>query len=432
MSYRNPGQIYIANPNAFMEAFEKGIAPVKAELERKAAERKERAQKYDSANAKLKQSLQYPEWVKKYGKQKADTIRSMVEEDYISNNKFASATQSEQQDMLDELNANITSIAQKTDAAIMLDKSELLPGQFEDNPEFLDFLTSKPDSSNEILLERIDGQVGFSYMKDGKKQFLSTEKIPDGAMNYRGKSQVYEAFESGIKTAVGEIDDHVRKAGEITSVKNKLKREANNIFSKINDPSQRAYLFELAQADIKGVDEDQVDYSYTDIINDDNLREAADSVILEYIESRIEDDSAEIYGVKQDQKEKLEAQRLAEEKAKQKIVKPTSAEIKAAERSEFKEMFDADPIQVYLSAKGSAVDIDEDTGEALISYNTKTKRYDIVSDGNTASLTKEELFASAYKDSKDVLDVMLQDFREKKSFISSMAQQPQENNDFLD
>jgi len=53
MSYRNPGQIYIANPNAFMEAFEKGIAPVKAELERKAAERKERAQKYDSANAKL-------------------------------------------------------------------------------------------------------------------------------------------------------------------------------------------------------------------------------------------------------------------------------------------------------------------------------------------------------------------------------------------
>jgi len=319
MSYRNPGEIYIANPNAFMQAFEKGIAPIKAELERKAAERKERAQKYDLANAKLKQNLQYPEWVKKYGKQKADTIKSIVEEDYISNNKFASATQSEQQDMLDELNTSITSIAQKTDAALQIDFNEILPGQFEDNPEFLDFIENKPAIDNNISLEKVNGQMGFSYIKDGKKSFLSVDKIPDGAIGYQGRSQVYDVFEAGIKDAVKQVDDHVRKAGEATSMKNKLARSANNIFAQINDPSQRAYLFELAQSELKDQEEGKVDYSYMDIIDNDNLREAADGVILEYIQSRIEDDSAEIDGIKQAQKEQQERERKAAEAAAAKV-----------------------------------------------------------------------------------------------------------------
>jgi len=319
MSYRNPGEIYIANPNAFMEAFEKSVAPYKAEIERKAEERKKRAEKYDASNARLKQSLDYPEWVKKYGKQKADAIKSMVEEDYIANNRFASGTQSEQQDMLDELQSNIGTIVQKTDAALQIDFNEILPGQFENNQEFLDFIENKPDIDNQISLEKVNGQMGFSYIKDGKKSFLSVDKIPDGAINYQGRSQVYDVFEAGIKDAVKQVDDHVRKAGEATSMKNKLARSANNIFAQINDPSQRAYLFELAQSELKNQEEGKVDYSYMDIIDNDNLREAADGVILEYIQSRIEDDSAEIDGIKQAQKEQQERERKAAEAAAAKV-----------------------------------------------------------------------------------------------------------------
>jgi len=319
MSYRNPGEIYIANPNAFMEAFEKSVAPYKAEIERKAEERKKRAEKYDASNARLKQSLDYPEWVKRYGKQKADAIKSMVEEDYIANNRFASGTQSEQQDMLDELQSNIGTIVQKTDAALQIDFNEILPGQFENNQEFLDFIENKPDIDNQISLEKVNGQMGFSYIKDGKKSFLSVDKIPDGAINYQGRSQVYDVFEAGIKDAVKQVDDHVRKAGEATSMKNKLARSANNIFAQINDPSQRAYLFELAQSELKNQEEGKVDYSYMDIIDNDNLREAADGVILEYIQSRIEDDSAEIDGIKQAQKEQQERERKAAEAAAAKV-----------------------------------------------------------------------------------------------------------------
>lgn len=319
MSYRNPGEIYIANPNAFMEAFEKSVAPYKAEIERKAEERKKRAEKYDASNARLKQSLDYPEWVKKYGKQKADAIKGMVEEDYIANNRFAMGTQSEQQDMLDELQSSIGAIAQKTDAALQIDYDEILPGQFEDNPEFLDFITNKPAQDNQVSLERVNGQMGFSYIKNGQKAFLSVDKIPDGATGYQGRSQVYEAFETGIKDAVKQVDDHVRKAGEATSVKNKLTRSANNIFAQINDPSQRAYLFELAQAELKDQEEGKVDYSYLDIASNEKLKKAADDVIISYIESRIEDDSAEIDGIKQAQKEQQERDRKASEAAAAKV-----------------------------------------------------------------------------------------------------------------
>ena len=319
MSYRNPGEIYIANPNAFMEAFEKSVAPYKAEIERKAEERKKRAEKYDASNARLKQSLDYPEWVKRYGKQKADAIKGMVEQDYIANNRFASGTQSEQQDMLDELQSNIGTIVQKTDAALQIDFNEILPGQFENNQEFLDFIENKPDIDNQISLEKVNGQMGFSYIKDGKKSFLSVDKIPDGAIGYQGRNQVYDAFEAEIKGAVKEVDDHVRKAGEATSMKNKLARSANNIFAQINDPSQRAYLFELAQAELKDQEEGKVDYSYMDIIENDDLRGAADGVILEYIQSRIEDDSAEIDGIKQAQKEQQERERKAADAAAAKV-----------------------------------------------------------------------------------------------------------------
>jgi len=320
MSYRNPGQIYIANPNAFMEAFEKGIAPVKAELERKAAERKERAQKYDSANAKLKQSLQYPEWVKKYGKQKADTIRSMVEEDYISNNRFASATQSEQQDMLDELNVNISTIANKTDAALQLDYDEILPGHFAENKEFLDFLASKPDSNNDISLERVNGQVGFSYMKDGKKLFLSADQIPDGAMNYQGKTATNQAISSAIDAVTKEVDDKFTSAKTLTGAAEYTRGKAGSIYSALDD-SQKEYLFEKMQIDLNGKEEGMGDYTYADVQSNPELKKIVDEGIVEYITGEIELDSRQLTRIKSEEQDRIRKNRekQAEELRKQGI-----------------------------------------------------------------------------------------------------------------
>lgn len=321
MSYRNPGQIYIANPNAFMEAFEKGIAPIKEKLEQKIKERKEREAKYDTANAQLKKSLNYPEWVNKYGKQKADTLKSMIEEDYISNNRFASATQSEQQDMLDELNVNITNIAQKTDAAIQLDYDEILPGHFEDNQEFLDFLASKPDQGSDISIERIDGQVGFSYMKDGQKIFLPESKIPDGAINYQGKTATNDVINKAILAAKDDVDDKFTTAKTMSEASGYTQTKAKQIYNAL-DEAQREYLFEEMQLDLNGDEEGTGNYSYSDVMENEDLRKLLDQGMEAYLTNRIENESRQLTRLRSEEEVRMREARekAAEEAAKTKPV----------------------------------------------------------------------------------------------------------------
>ena len=441
MSYRNPGQIYIANPNAFMEAFERGIAPIKEKLEQKIKERKEREAKYDTANAQLKKSLNYPKWVNKYGKQKADTLKSMIEEDYISNNRFASATQSEQQDMLDELNVNITNIAQKTDAAIQLDYDEILPGHFEDNQEFLDFLASKPDQGSDISIERIDGQVGFSYMKDGQKIFLPESKIPDGAINYQGKTATNDVINKAILAAKDDVDDKFTTAKTMSEASAYTQTKAKQLYNAL-DEAQREYLFEEMQLDLNGDEEGTGNYSYSDVMENEDLRKLLDKGMEAYLTNRIENESRQLTRLRSEEevarKEKVEElkeqQRKAAEKAAKEAADAQKVSQKDLDKKEFQEFFNSDPIGAFIAAQGSLVDIDEKTGQPMISYNNKTGRYDVISGGEVKSYTKNELFTSAYKESKDVLDFTLQDYRERKKFISSLTgpQQAQENNDFLD
>lgn len=321
MSYRNPGQIYIANPNAFMEAFERGIAPIKEKLEQKAKERKEREAKYDAANAQLKKSLNYPEWVNKYGKQKANTLKSMIEEDYISNNRFASATQSEQQDMLDELNVNIANIAKKTDAAIQLDYNEILPGHFEDNQEFLDFLASKPDQNNDISIERIDGQVGFSYIKDGQKIFLPESKIPDGAINYQGKTATNDVVNKAILAAKDDVDDKFTTAKTMSEASAYTQTKAKQIYSAL-DEAQREYLFEEMQIDLNGDEKGTGNYSYSDVMENKDLRELLDKGMEAYITNRIENESRQLTRLRSEEEVRMREARekAAEEAAKTKPV----------------------------------------------------------------------------------------------------------------
>ena len=115
--------------------------------------------------------------------------------------------------------------------------------------------------------------------------------------------------------------------------------------------------------------------------------------------------------------------------------KPTASEITTAKLNEFSDMFDSDPIGVFTSALGSSIKRDE-TGEPMISYNSKTKMYDVIDiDDETQSYTKQELFKRAYDESKSTIDVVLKDYRERKAFVSALEEANNakaENNDFLD
>ena len=309
MSYRNPGDIQIADPSAFMSAFNSVIEPYKAKLEQRAVEKKKLLEKYDAANAKLTASMDYPSWVEKYGSTKATAIKQMVEDDYIKNNRFAGASLSEQQAMLDEIQTNIVQGVKTLDAAVALDLREVLPSHLDNwtstNKEFMDFLASKPDDSNDITIERQNGELGFSYVTDGQKKFISQSKMPKGAIDYKGRSTINQEIQSTIAAGVKNIDSKFGEAVDLVGADQYLNTAAGSIYANIkNDPAKLETIFESLQIDFNGKEEGTGDFSYADAMADPKLKEIADQAITSYIASRIEDDSKELTRLKGKEREK--------------------------------------------------------------------------------------------------------------------------------
>jgi hypothetical protein len=311
MSYRNPGDIQLADPGAFMNAFNSVIEPYKAKLEEKAAEKKKLLEKYDAANAKLTASMDYPSWVEKYGSTKAAAIKQMVEEDYIKNNRFAGASLSDQQAMLDEIQTNIVQGVKTLDAAIALDLREVLPSHLNSwtstNKEFMDFLASKPNDNNNITIERQNGELGFSYIFDGQKRFISQSKMPKGAIDYKGRGAINQEIQSTIGLGVQNIDKKFAEAVDLVGSEQYLESTAASIYASIkNDPAKLETIFESWQIDFNGKEEGTGDISYADAMADPELRKIADKAITSYIASRVEDDSKELTRLKGKEREKQE------------------------------------------------------------------------------------------------------------------------------
>ena len=311
MSYRNPGDIQLADPGAFMNAFNSVIEPYKAKLEERAAEKKKLLEKYDAANAKLTASMDYPSWVEKYGSTKAAAIKQMVEEDYIKNNRFASASLSDQQAMLDEIQTNIVQGVKTLDAAVALDLREVLPSHLDNwtstNKEFMDFLASKPDDNNDITIERQNGELGFSYIADGQKKFISQSKMPKGAIDYKGRSAINQEIQSTIALGVQNIDKKFGEAVDLGGAEQYLESTAASIYASIkNDPAKLETIFESLQIDFNGKEEGTGDFSYADVMADPKLKDIADKAITSYIAARVEDDSKELTRLKGKEREKQE------------------------------------------------------------------------------------------------------------------------------
>ena len=336
MSYRNPGDIQIADPGAFMNAFNSVIEPYKAKLEQRAVEKKKLLEKYDAANAKLTASMDYPSWVEKYGSTKATAIKQMVEDDYIKNNRFAGASLSEQQAMLDEIQTNIVQGVKTLDAAVALDLREVLPSHLDNwtstNKEFMDFLASKPDDSNDITIERQNGELGFSYVTDGQKKFISQSKMPKGAIDYKGRSAINQEIQATIAAGVKNIDSKFGEAVDLVGADQYLNTAAGSIYANIkNDPAKLETIFESLQIDFNGKEEGTGDFSYADAMADPKLKEIADQAITSYIASRIEDDSKELTRLKGKEREK---QAKANEVYQAKLQATIKEQAKTAEKEE--------------------------------------------------------------------------------------------------
>jgi hypothetical protein len=223
----------------------------------------------------------------------------------------------------------------------------------------------------------------------------------------------------------------------MTEASGYTRTKANSIYASLDD-AQKEYLFEKMQIDIKGEEEGQTTYSYADVVADENMRKQLDDALKDYIVNEIEIESRQLTRLRSeeevDRMQRAEELREEQRKAAEEAAKAQQIPQKEIDKQEFQEFFNSDPIGAFVAVQGSTIDTDEETGQPMIGYNSKTGRYDVVSGGEVTSYTKNELFTSAYNESKNVLDFTLQDYRERKQFVSGLTgpQQVQENNDFLD
>lgn len=315
MSYRNPGDIRIADPNAFMRAFEAKAGPAIEKLKQRKEERKKEAEQYDKDLAAFNQSMNYPEWAKTINADAANSIKSMINKNYIDNGRFKNATASERQEILDEININIGQDIAKINSAIQLSANEILPGDFEDNPEFLQFIKTLP-GQEKLNVTEIDGKTAFTYQVNGETKVLSSDKIPDGIANYTGRQAIQDKYAGLFDQAVSSIDKTLAKREELSlyDAQQIGDAEARSIFNGLDD-REKNFLFEKAQIDINGDEEGGV-IAYSDIKDlDEETRKAAEAVVIENIKGEIENKSIEIGRIKSD--EIVRRQRAAEKQQSQ-------------------------------------------------------------------------------------------------------------------
>lgn len=316
MSYRNPGDVAIANPLAFMEAFDKTIAPYKAELKKKAEERKEKIKKYDTANAALQKAANYPAIAKTYGKDKANAVKALIEDKYIKDNVFASASASEQQGMIDDMQMNVLEQVGNVDAAMQLDLNEVLDGDFEDegSAKFKNFLANKPEAANSMKMEYRDGELAYVYSTKDGENVLKASEIPDTAKDYKGKTVLMQEVRTVLDTVKADFDKDFKQADDLVEAGSYLRSKASSIIAGLND-RQKATLFESLQIDYNGKEEGYGDYSYSDLADKPELKKLLDEGITEYVINQVELDSSEIKRIRSNQREKL--QKAKEEAAKE-------------------------------------------------------------------------------------------------------------------
>lgn len=254
MSYRNPGNIPIADPNAFINAFNEGIQKYKQYYEQKAANRKKELEKIDSAVAKFNSDVNYPELVKQYGPKKVETIKNYVNEKYLNTKAFANGSESERQEMLDDLRISLLGNIEKSETAANLDPTDIDLSIFDSAPEYKDFLLNK---ANGYAFSIKDGDVGYEYVDDNNnKKFIKSDQIPDKLPEIKTKTQIYTGITSSIEEIAKNLDRSHRLDDSLKTFNTSLSNQSTKLFASLSPQEKSAY-WEKAQV-LSGIKEEDV------------------------------------------------------------------------------------------------------------------------------------------------------------------------------
>lgn len=254
MSYRNPGNIPIADPNAFINAFNQGIEKYRKYYEEKAEKKKKELARIDTNVANFNKQMNYPGLVKEYGPKKVQTIKDYVSEKYINNKAFENASESERQDMLDDVRINLIGKMQKTEEAAKIDPTDVDLSVFDSVPEYKDFLLNQ---ANGYAFSIKNGDIGYEYIdENNNKKFISSDQIPDKLPEIKTKTQIYNDITSSIEGIAKKLDTSHRLDDSLQTFNSGLSNETTRLFASLSPQEKSAY-WEKAQV-MNGLDEEDV------------------------------------------------------------------------------------------------------------------------------------------------------------------------------
>lgn len=299
MSYRNPGNIPIADPNAFLNTFLSGVEKYRDYYSKKAEERKKKKQQDELSVVNFRKQINYPELLKQYGQKRTDAIRSYINTNFIDNKKYQSASETEKQDIIENLQIDFFGNLQKSETAFQLDPTDInLESYFDtsdpQSQKFISFLQNKANGG--AAFEIRDNKIGYTYKDEsGNDQYITSDEIPDKIPELKTDTQLYTSIEGKLEDSIGEIDSAYMKSELMGDIEGDLDKEISFIYSSMDEQEKAAY-FKKALANYD-VDEDSVAYNdFPDNASDDEiseLKEQRDNLILADLKETIRSGSRE-------------------------------------------------------------------------------------------------------------------------------------------
>ena len=176
MSYRNPGNLFVGDPNAFLKSFLTGIEKHRLYYEQQAKKEEDEQKQLDYSLAQFNKNMDYPTIAKTFSKDVANMTKESVNKMYVDNGMFANANQQQRQEIYDEIGMNILNPLQKMGSAVKLDPTEIDLFSL-DEGVFKDFLKNKINGFEIIMGDNGVPAISFDS-KEGKK-ILNFDDIPD-------------------------------------------------------------------------------------------------------------------------------------------------------------------------------------------------------------------------------------------------------------
>jgi len=293
MSYRNPGNLNIGDPNAFLKAFLGGVEKYGSYFQQQAEKEERKERDLDIRLAKFESELNYPDIAKTYNPQVAFQVKNIINKKYVDSGVFASSSVQDQAKILSDIGVNIMAPLDNMNKAVALDPTDVDLNLFNKTPVFRSFLENKQNGFEVITKD--DG-LAFKF-NDGKKDhFLTSNDVPDKMPVIRKNTEIFSDYDKSINDAVRIVDYAYQRAEDYSQIEGEMEKgfesAANKIFGNM-DYQSRAAIFKKILKDKTG-EEFNYNDSPSDISEEEqfDFLEIQDLAIKEHIENTIRNQSA--------------------------------------------------------------------------------------------------------------------------------------------